>query len=683
MTEYGHPTYGAADAGTSGRGRRLSDNGAGVSNIVLSEIPKAFIRQLPWMAVLFVILLILSVWFTKDIKRQYHADGKILVQLGSEYVYDPASGNTNSGLTITPDQIVLTEVDIIKNSEILDYVTNVMISSPANGGVGGERFAPRLYEKWVRANPADKVDRWNDILKQVDKSYAVIPKPKSFNVDLIYKHEDGEVAVKTLRAFMSRYRTFRKEKFISEESGQVSERRRATEEQLQGVENKIQRVLNKNGISEFDTEKNGVQKRAEDLKTELSRLQGQLSAAEAALAASEDQLRVTPQTVDLYVDDRGAQRLAQAQLERRQLLAKYLPTSNPVRAKEAEIAQLQAQSNTNGGRPLGGRRVGQNTVYQSLMTQRNTFQAQADGLREQEITLQNLLKSTVRKVKTMRQLDPQYRSLEREKASLEERLKGLNAKEQIALVNQQQQEDSSENIKVITTPSVPRKGRNMRKILLVLAIMGSLFTVVMLGLLRVFLDPKIYGGGSSGQKTSISGPVPYGTNSYPGPNSIPDPVPDYAAVGQNTSTYGVPAYNAAGYETISEPDYYGEHTNSNISSHANVEPYMANNPPGTVHSDDAYVGFDYNDRMDAHAVDGANAPNGMLGAELAPVQMQPASAAVPGEPQPYVSAPQVAPPMAQAYTPVAEQTSPQIYAGQSSDIPVLGGGNSANPYGQS
>ena len=150
---------------------------------------------------------------------------------------------------------------------------------------------------------------------------------------------------------MSAYIVFRDNIFISAPTGLIAERRAATEQQLYSVERRIQNTLNKNGVSEFDAEQKGVQKRAETLRTQLNTIRGKMSATEAALAATEDRLRATDANITLYTDDRGPQRLAQAELERRQLLAKYLPTSNPVKAKEAEIAQLQAQIDSNGGKP--------------------------------------------------------------------------------------------------------------------------------------------------------------------------------------------------------------------------------------------------------------------------------------------------------------------------------------------
>jgi len=615
MAQYGQQTNGTNSYG-----------GADGGGVRLSAIPGALARQLVWAVPLILVLTIFSFWFTRDIKRQYIADGRILVQLGSEYVYNPA-GNTNSSspLSTTPDQVTLTEIGIIKNSEIIDEVINQMIASPANGGVGGNRFAPTLYPKWVKASPADKVDRWNDLVKMVDRSYAVMAAPKSSIVDLTYKHQDRAVAVKTLDAFMTSYANFRKQKFVISKTGNLSERRADTEDQLAAVEAKIQNTLNKNGISDFDTEQTGAQTRSELLRTQLTTLIGQLVAAEASLATSEDQLRREPQTINLYIDDRASQRLAQAQLEKRQLLAKYLPTSNPVRAKEAEIRELQAQINSNGGQAIGGRRVGPNPVYQALLTQRNTFQATADSLREQELTLQRQVTASVAKVKRMRQLAPTYKNLAREKTIIEIRLEDLQARETEALVDEQQLENSSENIKFITRPNIASKGRNMKKILRALAFLGSVFSVFMLALLRVFLDPKLYGPGSQSQ---MGNAMPVQVYNSDIPEAVPSGAPNYVP-----EVMPMPAYAPAAYA----PD-------------ANA-----------AYTPDVYVdgGMSYDQQVYEQSPYGEPAPVEM---EMPSQQQVNASGSYDGN-NSYVSVP------AQSYVSVSQ---PAEYAGPEGDIPVLG-----------
>ena len=107
--------YNGSGSGGDG-GLTVGDYTSGMPNIRISHIPGAILRQIPWMLPAVAIMIAASWWFTKDIKREYKADGRILVQLGSEYVYDPETGgNRNGGMSTTPDQIVQTEVGIIKN----------------------------------------------------------------------------------------------------------------------------------------------------------------------------------------------------------------------------------------------------------------------------------------------------------------------------------------------------------------------------------------------------------------------------------------------------------------------------------------------------------------------------------------------------------------------------------------
>jgi len=66
---------------------------------------------------------------TRDFKRTYTGDARILVQIGDEYVYQPITGAPGqAGMTITADTIALNEVGIIKNAEIIEQVFGEMTS---------------------------------------------------------------------------------------------------------------------------------------------------------------------------------------------------------------------------------------------------------------------------------------------------------------------------------------------------------------------------------------------------------------------------------------------------------------------------------------------------------------------------------------------------------------------------
>ena len=470
----------------------VGDYANGMPNIRIGEMFKSLMRQIPWMVILFVIGAVPAWYFTKDIERTYEGTGRLLIQQGEEHTFNDISGNSAGAVLQGPDSITHAEVAIIKNNEVIDRVIGEMVSKH-----GESKFNKEAFDKINAARRSgDSVALNNarvDLQKSIDSAFWVTPRPKTGVIDMGFKHEDAEIAKDTLNSFIDNYLSFRRTIFVEGNVDVFRKRRISTSEQLQEVESNIQSFLRRNGISDFDSERAGATERTEDLRAELNTLRSQMSETEAALATVEGQLRATPIEINLTKTDIGAQRVAQAELELKQLLAKYLPNSDPVRLKQAEIAELKSLQQTYNGQSIGGRTVGPNPTYQALMTQRNTLQARADSFREKEFTLQRLLNAADAKVKKLQRLSPEYSNMLRERATLDQRLTGYTNKEQEALVNQEQAEAAnSENVKVINYATLPRKGRNMSKIMFALIMLAWGFTLFMFALLRVFLDPRLY-----------------------------------------------------------------------------------------------------------------------------------------------------------------------------------------------
>ena len=141
----------------------------------------------------------------------------------------------------------------------------------------------------------------------------------------------------------------------------------------------------------------------------------------------------------------------------------------------------------------------------------------------------------------------------REQDALAERLKIYNAKEQEALVNQEQAESTNENVKVISWPKTPTKGINTR----LYAFAGASFawglTLFMLALLRVFLDPRLYAAPGPGR----------GAVRMPEPDYIPEPIapkmPNVASVATAAqpaaAVYEAEAYHQPVYDTASQEQW--------------------------------------------------------------------------------------------------------------------------------
>ena len=129
MATYGRKKFEPVSTSQSPRMGDLTigDYANGMPNIRLGEMFKAFMRQIWWVGILFIAGFFVAGWATKDLKREYSGEGRIMVQLGEEYVYNPV-GQTGSGngLSTTIDTITLTEAGLMKNSEIVQRVIGEM-----------------------------------------------------------------------------------------------------------------------------------------------------------------------------------------------------------------------------------------------------------------------------------------------------------------------------------------------------------------------------------------------------------------------------------------------------------------------------------------------------------------------------------------------------------------------------
>ena len=122
---------------------------------------------------------------------------------------------------------------------------------------------------------------------------------KSSIIDVKFEHLDPQVAVNATNAFIDEYIDFRRTVFVEGKDEIISERRAATEDQLNSNERAIARFLKKNRISDFGSEQEGLQDRTEALKASLNETRASISETEAALVIVEDQLRNTAETLSL------------------------------------------------------------------------------------------------------------------------------------------------------------------------------------------------------------------------------------------------------------------------------------------------------------------------------------------------------------------------------------------------
>ena len=547
MARYGRDNYGSSIGDMT-----VGDYANGMPNIRLGEMFRSFGRQLRWVIPLFLLGIIPAIYLTKDIKRTYEGTGSVIVKQGPEHTFTSVTGEQGAAILQGPEAITELEMTVMNSNSVIEAA----IAKTVGGTYGTGQYSEEEFDRTGFAKLRAAEQSYDDVavdnarvelFKSAEASFWATPRAKAGVIDVGYKHENPEIAVEMLQNLLEQYQESRRNIFVDGSADIHRTQATAVAEQLAKVDKDIQAFRTKHNISDYESEREGASERTENLRAELGQIRAQMAGTEAELATVEGQLRGTNAVIDTEINDMGSQRVAQANLELQQLLAKYLPNSNPVRAKQAEIAELKALQTANGGNPIGRRTVGPNPTHQALVTQLNNLRASADSLREREFTLTQLLGSNDAKVQKLQKLWPEYNNLLRLQETLDLRLKGVNNKLQEALVNQAQAAAiNSENIKILW-PTLARKGRNMQKIMLALIMIGWGFTLFMLALLRVFLDPRLYS-----DPTRRMRPRPevqdYASDDWgrdvpqrnPVQPYVPEPVPMQPAAAQYQDPYGTP-----------------------------------------------------------------------------------------------------------------------------------------------
>lgn len=572
----------------------------GWPTIRVSDFIRAFLRQIPFMFIVFVVIAAIGFAVGMTFKRDYIANGRLIVKPSADLT--PISGS-NDGVIVTPEVVVQTEIGIMKSNAVIDRVlSRVDISE----------LSPELATKLSGAGSKPERDLvLNDIYKTIDESFSASASPKAYSVDVGYKHENPETAVKALNLFIEEYLSYRRVVYGGEDGALSSDRVDSVRVQLDDANSALQQFLSRNNISSFTSDQTSAQTRLAAVRTLLSTTQADLVEAESTLNSLEARLRIEPEKIDLFVEDELRQRINRAESERQQLLAKYLPGSQPVLAKEAEIRQLQQQSAANNGAPTGGRRVGPNPVHQQLKNQKITVEARANALRDKEAELVAQVKALDGRVRLYQRIAPEYDRLNQERTTATSLYDDVAAREATQALSERSKTGDSVNI--IDQAVRARKGPNMKKIVWALSIVGAAFTALMLGLLRAFLDPKLYGGTPSARRRRTSDyqepdyyndGLGYGTEPEPVYKPAPQPAaPAYqpaaayqqaapAQAAAPTSYHDAPAhadahspqpgyYDEPSYDTArSEPQNDGYQTSFglNRAQAAPDMPYEAGNP---------------------------------------------------------------------------------------------------------
>jgi uncharacterized protein involved in exopolysaccharide biosynthesis len=435
-------------------------------------------RERLLMIAVFLVLFALGGGAAFLMKKEYVASSSILVRLGQEYVYEPDLGDAARGAISTTDQIVQSEIQILQSQALHRRVLE---------GLGVTRVFPDLAPRWAEASPSEREKLMAAALDGFGRNLGVGSTPDTPVIRLSYKDSDPKRAALVLNRLIDAYLVYRRSILLEPSTSYLTEQRHVFEGKLTGVDQTYQEFLAANGITDFEAEKTSLNSLQASLTDENYKVQARLREVQGRLSEMGRQATGVPAEIGIQrdTDPAAQQKLTQLQLERRDLLARYKPDAAPVRAKDAEIAKVQALAAA--GQGEGARRFGVNPVYQTVQTERIQLSAEAESLRQRGQVIAAQLAQVAARRARFTEIEPQYQRLVRDRDVLMGNIKSLVEKEEQGQAAAAIAKRTNDNIRVVEPATPPAKGSSMKKPVFILAFLFAGFTALALGLLRVFL----------------------------------------------------------------------------------------------------------------------------------------------------------------------------------------------------
>ncbi|PHS26463.1 MAG: hypothetical protein COA84_06030 [Robiginitomaculum sp.] len=451
---------------------------AQLSEVSFVELIGQVFRRKLLMFMVFIVIFGGAMAGVMTLKKYYTAKGKVLVQFGEEYIYNPIAGNAGQSASFTADQMIQAEVG---------FITAVELKQRVLAKIGLRQMYPKLARK-LDEDPAEREIIIGTALHEMGKDLGAYTAPNQPLVYVTFRSYYPQVARDVLRAFLDEYQTYRREILLGDAGAGFEGERESSEEALRAVNKELERFLVRNGIGDFEAERTAMGNSIAVLREELLTAEARRREIESALSVINARLAQTPKVVEQFTDDTSSGQLAALKLEREQLLAKYLPQSSPVKEIDARITRMESYLKSTGNTNTGTKRTGVNKLYQDVQTSKLTYEAE----QQSNVAKISILKSQIAKInasqRRFQNLFPKFQRLQSRATIMEKNYVQFAAREQELKTRRNIAQQKSNNIRVIERPTVPVKGKSMKRPAAILAFLVAMFSALCAGLYAAILS---------------------------------------------------------------------------------------------------------------------------------------------------------------------------------------------------
>ncbi|GBF57588.1 hypothetical protein PbB2_01256 [Candidatus Phycosocius bacilliformis] len=442
----------------------------------LADVISLLWREKWLMLIVFVLISAIGIALASTQQKTYVAGARLSILLGQEYVFRPTVGDAGGGSAPKQEQIVQSEVEVIKSAQVAERVIRK---------IGLDQvFGPE--EIRVSQGPDTPERRIAFGVDQFQRNFTADATANTTVIKLSYRAKDPAVAAKVLNAMIDEYLSYRREVLFEDLTGSLKVQRSEFETRLQEVEGEVTAFLGANGVADFEAERQALQGLLSSARADLLNVQSRLREAEGRYASSDRSFRNEPREVRLSFETDTSRRRLELTTQLAELQTRYTDQSQPVQDMRRRIEALDAVLQSEQGRAAGTTKTGANPVRDTLAADRARNAAEVEALTQREAILEAQVAQLQARAVQLSQAKPMFDDLMRRKAILEEQVRQFSTREASSQAQNEISRTSNENIRVIERATVPTRGKSWKRELAMLAIFFAGITALAAGGIRAF-----------------------------------------------------------------------------------------------------------------------------------------------------------------------------------------------------
>ena len=421
----------------------------------------------------------------------YEAKSILLVKPWKEDSSRPgmgASNNTNAYLTLSQEELLNTELQILSGRELAEKVI-------------GSLKLENMYPQFTGAE-AKNAQNMDAAVALFAKSLKTVAVRKSNVITVAFEHSDPKIAARALNLLVESF----KEKHLALESDPqssfIGSQMTAFEAKLKESERDLQAFQQANKVYSLEEQRSLMLKQRSDLDTSYKISRNNVSELRNKIAAIKNQLanisksnnRYTPTERDKIVIEAKTKQL-ELQLKEQDLRRKYADNSRLVvdAHREVDLVTKYLKEQEDG---IRGKVKTSNPVYQNMEIDLFRAEGDLDSQIARADALNGQLKQLDKEIALLDLSENKIQNLKREVAINEKNYKTYADRQEEARLSEAMNRLKMSNISVVQTAEVPGQPITLNKMFkLMMGVVVGIFTGLSFAYMsetvsRTFSDPE-------------------------------------------------------------------------------------------------------------------------------------------------------------------------------------------------